>query len=297
MVSYARFTRSVTSTDRGQRALNRSTIAVMPPRIRYKRESSATSDRNARAAAARYDEFVRVAEAAAAVAGDADAAQAIAEHAARVAADQAIPPSPIRPLPMPDFTDTLRNFEQLQDRISRLLTQTVPVANTETVPPLNDSEAAALSALLLPSPAGFPAVAPDDWGPRRRPAGRRIQLSQAFDNSPIRRPQFVGAQRCLSYPDWCKTRAAYHQLAEPASPQQDPTPASPSSPTYSPTPPSTGPPSPFDPSWSPTPAQPLEMSALAVAIEVEPEVVAAPRQAIDLTDDSMDGSKECPIVL
>jgi hypothetical protein len=39
------------------------------------------------------------------------------------------------------------------------------------------------------------------------------------------------------------------------------------------------------------------MSALAVAIEVEPEVVAAPRQIIDLTDDSMDGSKECPIEL
>jgi hypothetical protein len=274
MVSYARFTRSETSTARGQRALNRSTIAVMPPRIRYKRESSATSDRNARA---RYDEFVRVAEAA--------------------AADQVIPPSPIRPVPMPDFTDALRNFEELQDRLSRLLTQTVPVANTEMVPPLNASEAAALSALLLPSPTGFPAPVAADWGPRRRPAGRRIQLSQAFDNSPIRRPQFVGVQRRLTYPDWCKTRAAYHQLAEPASPQQDTVPASPSSPMYSPTPPSTGPPSPFDPSWSPTPAQPLEMSALAVAIEVEPEVVAAPRQIIDLTDDSMDGSKECPIEL
>jgi len=272
MVSYARFTRSTTSTARGQRAMNRSTITLMPLLLRTRRESSATSNRNARAAYERYQ--------------------------AAASADDVVPPSPIRPVPMPNFDAELSPFEELQETIRRVLTER-PSPSLAAAADAADAAAAAAS-LLVPSPAGFQGAARDDWGPRRRPAGRRIQLSRAFDNSPIRRPQFVGAQRALPFSTWREIHG-FRQYEDPPSPQRDTIPASPSSsPGYSPTAPSTGPPSPFGPSWSPSspaPAHVLDMSDLAVAIEVEPEVVAAPRQVIDLTDDSMDGSKECPIEL
>ena len=235
MVSYVRFTRSSSSTARGQRALNRSTIALIPLLLRPRRESSATIDRNARAAGARRDALIRASVAAAAAAGAADAAQAIAERAALDAADQVPPPSPIRPVPMPNFDAEVREFDELQDRISRVLIERIPLSSGG-VHFINMTHPEA-AALLVPSPPGFegvaPAAAPAAWGPRRRPVGRRIQLARAFENSPIRRPRFINAQRALPFSTWAER-----------SPQQDFAPATPESSCYSPISPRLEPPTP-----------------------------------------------------
>ena len=244
------------------------------------------------------------------------------------------PPSsplpPILPSPIPEVTleNAIREYEQLGGRRSRVR--------------LQDEPAAVLHSIMS-------ARAPVAWGDRNRRISRHIQLSRVapgaprpdtrtlhHEVSPVKRPQFTGAQRSLS-----------STFAEMSIPSPSTPPRSPESPTYSPTAPSTGPPTPYGPSWDPTPpasasdevatmwpnaldvndflAQLVAMrmrmdqdafdasiDAVAAAATAA-DVIALPNQLlslpgvditdgselfpIDLTDESEEGSKECPIQL